>query len=496
MMSTLTWPASPKQILTDLDAQHDYWIAQGRWPDWERLLFEATRLPEAQDPLLRAHLLLKIAITHRLRGNYVVAGRLFESVSSAMTDPQMPRYLQVEWQQEWAYLLHRIGEGDRALQLLEAALLLARDEDDMTRARVLERFAGICATRNQQERARSLLDEAEQPNLPAVLQAQITMGRSFLAYLQGNWPEALQLMQSVEQLTAQDAAFRLAFLVNYGIVLFQCQIYDQAHSALREALERAERVGNHRTQAHALANLVTLCHEAGDYHAGAQYGARAIEANQNLGDQMAVATIHCNLGQIMAVLGAIEGAWGHLEAAEQECRASRYYHILSHVLMGGAELAAQQGNWTDSLARARESVELFAQQHDPVHLGRVRVRLIQAHLRLGQISEARDLVESLPPPANEDDALYQALVRAQLHEHAAQCGPREYEALEAAVAQATRPAALAEAFSYLIERATAQQAWDTRDRLYTCALERLVGETDAVMLARRQIEASYQRLHT
>jgi tetratricopeptide (TPR) repeat protein len=494
---TLTWPNTTRDVLDDIEGHHQHWIAQGRWPEWEHLLVAAVLLPDAQEPIIRARLLLKLAITHRLRGNHSVAARLFEGLTQVMEAPETPRILWAEWQYEWAYLLHRMGHTEQAILLLEGSLEVARGEaEPIILVKVLERMAGIYAMRGDHDRALAMLDEADQYEAPAYLKGLVAMTRVYVSNVQGKWSEALEKMRALEPTTHGHAFFRIIFLNNLAALLTACGHYDEAHAALLETLGRAERVGDQRTQALAMGNLVILSLEAGRLHAGAQYAPRAIAANAELGDDLAVATLHCNLGQILSGLGSRSLAWQHLKEAETRARAGGYAMVLAYTMLACAELALREESWAEARTYAEEARELFANQQDASHHERSIVRLIQANLGVGRLPEADELLRELVMPSpTPDRALLQALAAAQIaHKRLGSPTAERLQGLEHTIATGQNPAILAEGVCYLLTCAAAKEDGDACNRLWLLAAERLTGQSDATIIARGHVEAMYNQV--
>lgn len=271
--------------------------------------------PESCRPSLRETL-------HRqLVEALITASRYDEAETAWEEGPWPPGDPSPERLHQRAWLSHRRGDYEGAIDRYESALELAEDCGDRRAVHGILRGLGLALWRSGRldeaetrlERSRSLAlevsDDAESVKVGVNLGA--------IAVSRGNYERAIELNEENRQLAmATGDRYREALcLNNLGYLAMRTGAYDRARGHLEESLGLRRDLGYRSGEAGTLNNLGLVALRTGDVSTARRYFETGLEIAEEVDSHLRRAESHRGLGLVARAEGDLDGATGHLERA-------------------------------------------------------------------------------------------------------------------------------------------------------------------------------------
>lgn len=162
-----------------------------------------------------------------------------------------------------------------------------------------------------------------------------------------------------------DAVGETLIIGNVGASFYEEGVLDSAAHYLQRALERAERLGDHRTAGNAATILGNVAWERGDLREAMQQNLRAAALHRAAGNYTGLAADHNNAGLIAEQLGDMTVAERQYREALAIARLHGTSARVADVLVNLAGMAARRGIldtarilFADALARYRDAGEV------------------------------------------------------------------------------------------------------------------------------------------
>ncbi|MEN8005916.1 MAG: CHAT domain-containing tetratricopeptide repeat protein [Candidatus Krumholzibacteriota bacterium] len=179
-------------------------------------------------------------------------------------------------------------------------------------------------------------------------------------YLLGDYDQALDQYREAIRL-AENPWRRGMMLINIGSILEYRGEYEEAIVVQREALELMRQVGDHRSEAAALASLgETLC-EMKRFTEGLAYLDQAVTVARQYDMPMYEAFALKSKGHGLFDSGDNPGAMAALTEATTVARSIDYFEILEYALLGQAMVARREGNPAEALLYLEEAMAEVAE---------------------------------------------------------------------------------------------------------------------------------------
>ncbi|MFN2465877.1 MAG: adenylate/guanylate cyclase domain-containing protein [Candidatus Dormibacteria bacterium] len=270
---------------------------------------------------------------------------------------------QVEAWQGMAAVLRKRGEGEGALELIDAALDHARQTGQDVRPMWLERAWCLGALKSRYSDMKEALEEGlrEDPGradevegylVVQLARVEAVMGRLEMALEHANRAELI--FESLEDLLG------LATVLHYrGGIENQMGDCENARSTLRRALVLAERVGAPDEIGGCLINLGMAEMGCGAIEEAIQCDRRAVEELERIGSSSRLATAHANLAEKLALAGHTEEALERSNEAILMAESLESSYTVADALLTRARLRQDGENRQDAEADARRAAQIF-----------------------------------------------------------------------------------------------------------------------------------------
>jgi CHAT domain-containing protein/tetratricopeptide (TPR) repeat protein len=168
------------------------------------------------------------------------------------------------------------------------------------------------------------------------------------------WRESLRRFEGLG-----DTAGVAAALGNIGAGFYYAQQYDSAEAYVARSLDLAERIGDHRVAANAVATLRLVSDYRGDLRRASELLARAGELRERTGDARGRAADQNTLGIIAATRGDLAAGRRAFEAALTAMRGAGYAEDAAKVLLNLAHVARIEGDYAEAEAYLREALSTY-----------------------------------------------------------------------------------------------------------------------------------------
>ncbi len=392
----------------DLVARNDYDEAQG--------LLEALQEAGAEFDVPTRQILADV---------HIRAGEILEAIE-VLAD--LEESLDAEAQGDIAL---RIADLHLKLGHYDAALAKARSVDGTNQATqhavaLIESEVDYAQGRHDilLERLRCLVEELESDSSPVstrsdidqmLIRARNTMGKTLI--FRASYGEAEALFRSNRNLAHQwgwdDEVARAQ--ANLGVVALQRTDYAEAADALESALESTGMRGS-LPRAYCLVNLATVHQQRNEFDAALDTCLESLRCAKRAGDPVAYSVAAHNLATIYQDLGAFERADNIIEHLESryEPEAQTLSSRWNRLVVGYLSLDA--GRYERAISVFEELAETGSD--NLIYGPEAQLRLVQAHLNLGQTRAAVAAFESFDLPEENGDTdklnLIHDLVEGQL----------------------------------------------------------------------------------
>lgn len=289
-----------------------------------------------------------------------------------------------------AELLIALERYDEAEEVLGAALRTAQATGDADAAsQALEALGQIAIRRGREQHALELLQESlEAAGAPAPAdRVNLYFELARLLASTGDADAAVGLLEPLLDELRTEHPDDLASIARYSVTLSMAQADAGHYVAAGQLLAGVLRDGGEDLDRPIAARvnyaLSRLNNTTGHYELAATYARRALQLNEETGDQWAQALCHLGLAHILLTIGDTEDAAGHLAAAR-----ALYGDRLGTVDEGylkvdEARLALQRGDSELAVTVARDSVALLSNAAIPGELGIAQLALARALDELG-----------------------------------------------------------------------------------------------------------------
>ncbi|HET9224106.1 MAG TPA: tetratricopeptide repeat protein, partial [Roseiflexaceae bacterium] len=191
--------------------------------------------------------------------------------------------------------------------------------------------------------------------------AQALCAAGFLAYQQGDHPQAEQL--SAESLALHralgDRQGAAAALMNLGSVAFCQADYARAIAIYDEALALCRTLGDMGGVAHALRNLALIAKDQGDFDRATLLLEESLAIYRQTGDSYGVARALFNLSTVVYWQGDYPRSGALAEQAAAICRDLGDQMVLAYALDGIGMAAYKQGDLVRAAQHLEESLRLL-----------------------------------------------------------------------------------------------------------------------------------------
>ncbi len=295
-----------------------------------------------------------------------------------------------------AILHERAGEYDSALALYEK--LGASEADPERLAGWLRQQAGIQQRLGRNDRARSLLKEAERktadrPGSSAALEVATSLG--FLLFVEGKYAEAAQIAESrLDRLEGADLSPEHGRLYNLsGSARLRTGDMEGAVAAYTRAAEILHRFGKKIMAASVHGNLGIALQRLGRSEEAAAHLRLSLDILKQEGHLVEASATLNNLGTFLVRRGDVAGAEeAFRESLEIRERMGEAYGIAS--ALGNLAFAERErGDWVSALARLRLSLQRFRELKASREIAMIEGALGDCLQHLGRFDEAGEWIE-------------------------------------------------------------------------------------------------------
>lgn len=273
-----------------------------------------------------------------------------------------------------ARLLRRSGLPEEARSALdETREVFAQSSEKRPAINLGLRRAGL-------ETARALIQAGRRPEAAELLQnsldkldadqpgtrqlaAQVNKWRGWIAYLDKQYEEALQLYnEGITLIEPLGPSLELSSLFDgLGVCFSRLERFDESEQALEQALEYARAVGNRESQAGIQANLGVLRYRQGRHDEAMAQMRESRRAYEAIGDKVLGAACRSNVGDVLLEQGKAGEAREELEGALAVFRRTRSHDYQVAALQSLIKCLQALGD-DEALQQRRAEFEAISKQ--------------------------------------------------------------------------------------------------------------------------------------
>ncbi|MGW4913102.1 BTAD domain-containing putative transcriptional regulator [Streptomyces sp. NPDC004270] len=228
-------------------------------------------------------------------------------------------------------------------------------------------------------------------------------------------------------------------LIDLGNALSRCGRYDEARTALRQALAGADEVGDAAAGAEALHQLGVLAWNRGELSAALDLQLRTLRLHTAAADTWQIARCHNNIGITQLYLGNFEAAQQNFDTARTEFRRSGDLREYGRVMNNLSDLHTQQGDTRSARHDLQQALNCLSESESPSEIAITRVNLantmespaeLDTMLRLYR--ESLDVFRRLGDRRNAAETLRATGLALQAAGRPAEAAEHHHQALEQA----------------------------------------------------------------
>jgi predicted ATPase/Tfp pilus assembly protein PilF len=308
----------------------------------------------------------------------------------------------------------QLGDYDRARQLLEPSLALARRTSQREEEALILDQLGMIETfggdyrRAKEHYLESLSIYLEKEHHQGTARSYLYLGT--IAYTLGEYQEARRLFRECLAVCRRigDRSGIAAALKNLGGVAFEEEAYAEANALLLESLAIDRELANPMAIANSLQNLGCVSFRAGDHPRAEQYLQEGVSISRDLGFRRMEAFCLNELGNVHLAQRRLPKAAEHFRQALRIATEINQTPMVLEILLGFAQIARESGE----TGRAAELMSLLLDHPASTRRTQERAELLARSLP-GLLSTPRerrhssadldrsvsDLLENIPSAA-------------------------------------------------------------------------------------------------
>jgi predicted ATPase len=356
-----------------------------------------TALDLDDDPLKRSEILLKIAGTAMMRGEYQEALGTAKEALHTVGDQEC---------KERANALGTIGNAlyyqaqeEDAFEMYEQTLEIhERTGEDSSVAGVLHNMANIKMNNGEYQEALDLLYRALEisERLDNPFQERHLGSIGLVLTYQGKYHEAREYYERTRAIAEKlgDAGDIAAVIGNIGIVSMKLGDYQEAIPILEKSLKIFEDIGDPRGRAISLSTLGDTYREMKKFEKGRACYEESIEISQEIGVDELSMDPYLGLAHLSIDLGNLDAADSYCSkvltlAAE---RKDRWRMAFAKTVLGA--LRREQKQWQSAIENLEEGLSLVRELGNEHDEGRVHYSLALAWEGAGDLAKKRQHLEA------------------------------------------------------------------------------------------------------
>jgi predicted ATPase/class 3 adenylate cyclase len=212
---------------------------------------------------------------------------------------------------------------------------------------------------------------------------------------QGHYDEGIRWLEEQKAISerAQDKQGLNTLYTNLGIIYLEKNSLDSALLCLEKGLALSEELGNKLTMTICIGCIGSVWEKKGDYTKAMQNFERDLALVREMGDKQGLA-IACGLiGDLMSVMGDFEQSNQYTEENLRLSRELKYKKGIAKALNTLGDNWYFLGDYQRSIGYYNEAIEYSREMGNRLVLGYSLLEKGAAHLRAGEISPARQLLE-------------------------------------------------------------------------------------------------------
>lgn len=301
-----------------------------------------------------------------------------------------------------AEISRRQGQSQKAVDLYQKALELARKESDAADLNLASRLLaglGALAFRNGRlQEAKNYYTEAmllAKSSKDEARQIMLTTNLGLIAATVGHIQEAETLYEEAlnrARLTGSKTS-QITALQNLGVLLNEQGEQKRAKECFEEGLALSEELESPELQSRLLGNLGVVANSQGNYREAKQIFQRALSLAEKIGHKQQASRQHTNLGLVESNLRNDRQANMHYQEALTIAREEKWPADISSILVSWGELHLRDLALTEAFGYFEEARQLSKDNHLKKLLGKSLYGLAQVAECKGNAAEARRLGE-------------------------------------------------------------------------------------------------------